>query len=79
MKRDLEDVAARALPRSMLGEAVTYMQRQWTALTRFVDDGRLPIDNMPAERAIRGAAVGSKHWLFVGRLEEVNGQRSCTR
>lgn len=75
MKRDLEDVATRALPRSMLGEAVTYMQRQWIALTRFVDDGRLPIDNMPAERAIRGVAVGRKNWLFAGSF--AGGERAA--
>jgi len=75
MKRDLDDMATRALPRSMLGEAITYMQRQWVALTRFVDDGRLPIDNMPAERAIRGVAVGRKNWLFAGSF--AGGERAA--
>ncbi len=75
MQRDLEEIAKRALPRSMLGEAVTYMQRQWTALTRFVDDGRLPIDNMQAERAIRGVAVGRKNWLFAGSF--AGGERAA--
>jgi transposase len=75
MKRDLDEMASRALPRSMLGDAITYMQRQWVALTRFVDDGRLPIDNMPAERAIRGVAVGRKNWLFAGSF--AGGERAA--
>lgn len=75
MKKGLDDIATRALPRSLLGEAVTYMQNQWTALTRFVDNGRLPIDNMEAERAIRGVAVGRKNWLFAGSFK--GGERAA--
>lgn len=75
MKKALDDIATRALPRSLLGEAVTYMQNQWTALTRFVDNGRLPIDNMEAERAIRGVAVGRKNWLFAGSFK--GGERAA--
>lgn len=65
MKIGLADIATRALPRSLLGEAVKYMQNQWMALTRFVDNGRLPIDNLEAERAIRDVALGRKNWLFA--------------
>ena len=75
MKSGLDDIATRALPRSLLGEAVTYMQNQWVALTRFVDNGRLPIDNMEAERAIRGVAVGRKNWLFAGSFK--GGERAA--
>jgi transposase len=75
MKIGLADIATRALPRSLLGEAVTYMQNQWEALTRFVDNGRLPIDNMEAERAIRGVAVGRKNWLFAGSFK--GGERAA--
>lgn len=75
MKKVLDDIATRALPRSLLGEAVTYMQNQWAALTRFVDNGRLPIDNMEAERAIRGVAVGRKNWLFAGSFK--GGERAA--
>ncbi|MBI5285435.1 MAG: IS66 family transposase [Chloroflexi bacterium] len=75
MKVGLADIATRALPRSLLGEAVTYMQNQWDALTRFVDNGRLPIDNMEAERAIRGVAVGRRNWLFAGSFK--GGERAA--
>ena len=36
------------------------------ALTRYLEDGRLAIDNNGAERALRGVAVGRKNWMFVG-------------
>ena len=35
-------------------------------LTRYLDDGRLEIDNNAAERAMRGVALGRKNWLFAG-------------
>ena len=38
--------------------------RQWNALRTFLEDGRLSLDNNPAERALRAVAVGRKNWLF---------------
>lgn len=38
----------------------------WQALTRYVDDGDLHIDNNPAENAIRPIVLGRKNWLLVG-------------
>ena len=49
------------LPRSELGKAVRYMLKRWPALTRFVDDPRIPLDNNAAERALRGPVVGRKN------------------
>ena len=43
-----------------------YMLARWTALIRVFDDGRIGIDNNPAERALRGVAVGRKNYLFAG-------------
>lgn len=48
------------LPRSSLGVAVRYMLKRWEALTRFVEDPRIPLDNNAAERALRGPVVGRK-------------------
>ena len=62
----LEVESRRALPKSPLGAAVAYARNGWASLTRYAADGRLAIDNGPAERAIRPLAVGSKNWLFVG-------------
>ena len=47
-----------------MGEATRYCLNQWLALNRFVEDGRLHIDNNLAERALRHFAVGRKNWLF---------------
>jgi transposase len=39
---------------------------RWTALCRFLDDGRIDLDNNPVERAIRPVALGRKNHLFAG-------------
>jgi len=52
------------LPQSTLGKALHYTASQWEKLTRFVKDGRWPIDNNPCENAIRPFVVGRKGWLF---------------
>lgn len=57
------------LPKSPLGEAVRYLTNQWAALQRFVEDGRVAIDNNPAENQLRIVAVGRKNWLFAGSFE----------
>jgi transposase len=54
------------LPKSLLTKALVYVQNQWDALMRYVEDGRLQPDNNKAERALRGIALGRKAWLFCG-------------
>lgn len=54
------------LPKSPIGRAISYSLNQWTALTRFLEDGRLQLDNNAAERALRQVAVGRKNWIFAG-------------
>jgi transposase len=49
-----------------LGKALQYGLSRWDALTRYVDDGRLSIDNNLAERLLRGIAVTRKNFLFLG-------------
>jgi transposase len=46
--------------------AIRYALSRWGALTRFVDDGRIEIDNNAAERSLRGVALGRKNYLFAG-------------
>jgi transposase len=65
----LQGLKDSALPKSPLGEAIRYALNQWTALNRYLDDGRLAIDNNIVERQIRGVAVGRKNWLFAGSDE----------
>ena len=52
------------LPKTKLGEAITYCSNQWEKLQRFTLDGRLNIDNNRAERAIKPFVIGGKAWLF---------------
>ena len=46
--------------------AIRYALSHWCALTRYVDDGLLEIDNSAAERALRAVALGRKNYLFAG-------------
>jgi hypothetical protein len=55
----------RVLPKSKIGEAVGYASNQWPTLNRYLEDGRLTIDNAPAERAIRPLAIGRRNWLQI--------------
>jgi len=55
-----------ALPKSPLGQAAAYALSNWAALARYTTDGRLAIDNNPAEHAVRAIALGRKNWLFLG-------------
>ncbi len=70
------DEARKVLPRSKLGQALGYVRNQWTALSRFLDDGRIPIDNNAVERDLRAVAIGRKNWMFVGSREA--GARTAT-
>lgn len=51
-------------PQSALGKAVGYLASNWSKLTRYTEGGHLPIDNNPAERAIRPFVIGRKNWQF---------------
>jgi len=62
----LTEQSPRVLPKSPLGQALAYAQRQWPALVRFTEAGYLAIDNNASERALRAVAVGRKNWLFAG-------------
>jgi hypothetical protein len=54
------------LPKSPMGQAITYALNQWEALSVYAADGRLAIDNNAAENALRRVAIGRKNWLFCG-------------
>ncbi|MCC7518020.1 MAG: IS66 family transposase [Verrucomicrobiae bacterium] len=56
----------RLLPQSLLGKAVNYALAEWEQLGRYLEDGRLEIDNNLIENAIRPTAIGKKNWLFIG-------------
>jgi transposase len=58
--------APAALDDTPLAKAIGYALNQRTALERFLDDGRLPLDNNISERALRRQVLGRRNWLFVG-------------
>ena len=53
---------------SATARALDYSLKRWQALTRYLDDGQLPIDNNWIENQIRPIAIGRSNWLFAGSL-----------
>jgi hypothetical protein len=62
----LLELQPEVLPKSPSGAAVRYALNQWEALTRFLEDGELEIDNGATERANRDIALGRGNWTFFG-------------
>ncbi|MGX5851822.1 IS66 family transposase [Mesorhizobium sp. PL10] len=73
LKAWLDEIAPKVLPDSKLGDAVSYTLNQWGYLTRYTEDGSMPIDNNLLERDIRIFATGRKSWLFS---DTVDGARA---
>lgn len=71
----LEATLQRIPRRGDLASAIRYALKRWVALTRYVDDGTIEIDNNPVERAIRPIALGRKNWLFAG--SDTGGTRTA--
>ena len=81
-KPRLEELHARMIEiygqlsaKSEMAKAIAYSLNRWDALIRFLDDGRLEIDNLIAERALRGVAIGRRNWLFAG--SQIGGERAA--
>lgn len=64
------------LPKSKLGEAITYALNEWCFIERYVDYGEAEIDNNSIEQTMRPIAVGRKNFLFVG--SENGGKTAAT-
>jgi transposase len=75
LKQFFELTFAQVSRKSDLAEAIRYALTRWTALTRFIDDGRIEIDNNAAERALRCVALGRKNFLFAG--SDAGGERAA--
>jgi transposase len=54
------------LPKSSIGEAIGYACRRWKYMERYLEDGKLEIDNNLVENAIRPVAIGRKNYMFSG-------------
>src|SRR5690606_3430389 len=63
------------LPKSQIGKAMAYAYARWDALSAYLYDGNLIIDNNQIENAIRPVALGRKNYLFAGSHEAA--QRSA--
>jgi transposase len=61
--------------KSETAAAIRYALSHWRALTRYVDDGLLEIDNSVAERSLRAVVLGRKNYLFMG--SDSGGQRAA--
>jgi transposase len=66
---------ARVPDGSTTAKAIDYSLGRWKALTRYIEDGDLPIDNNWIENRIRPVALGRSNWLFAGSLRA--GQRAA--
>jgi transposase len=62
----LEEQRAAVLPKSPMGQAISYALSNWAALIRYCAAGFLAIDNNLSERTLRLVAIGRKNWLFAG-------------
>ena len=67
----LDEALLQVPPTSATGKALNYLNREWGKLIRYLDDGRLEIDNNGAENAIRPFVVGRKNWLFSASVKGV--------
>ncbi len=74
--RWVRDLRGREPPKTLLGRAITYTVNHWIALGRFLEDGRLPLDNGESERQLRKVALGRANYLFAG--SDDGGKRAAT-
>lgn len=72
LKEWVEKNVHRVPPQSPTGKALNYLRNQWIYLERYVEDGRLHIDNNFIENKIRPFAVGRKRWLFSDTVAGAN-------
>jgi len=71
MRAWLDQSLPQVPPTSATGKALHYLHHEWPRLIRYLDDGRLEIDNNAAENAIRPFVIGRKNWLFSDSVRGV--------
>jgi transposase len=71
----MEKTMRKLSPESEIAAAIRYSLSRWRALTRYIDYGRLEMDNNSAERALRVVALGRKNYLFAG--SDTGGERAA--
>jgi transposase len=66
LEKWLDRERAGALPKSPLGQAITYARNNWAGLSRYLEEGYLAIDNNLSERTLRAVALGRSNWGVIG-------------
>lgn len=69
IKACLDENIVKAPPQSAIAKAMNYSLNLWDALTTYITDGRLEIDNNASERGIKTFVIGRKNWLFFDQPE----------
>lgn len=72
MREWLDEVLPQLPPTTLTGKALNYLHSQWPKLIRYLDDGRLRIDNNLVENAIRPFVLGRKNWMFSDTVRGVH-------
>jgi transposase len=67
--RFCDEEALNVVDETPIAKAIGYARNQRAALSRFLEDGRLPVHNNWSENALRREALGRKNWLFLGSDE----------
>jgi hypothetical protein len=75
LKLWMNQALSRVSKKSTLAVELRYALTRWPALTRYIDDGLLEIDNNIAENALRIVALGRKNYLFAG--SDAGGERAA--
>jgi transposase len=65
----VDEQAPFVLPKTAMGEAITYLQNQWNALSHYASTGFVPSHNNASENGLRPAVLGRRNWLFAGSVE----------
>jgi transposase len=76
LRQWLEATLSKLSRKSETTVAIRYALSRWNALTRYIEDGRVEIDNNAAERSLRDVALGRKNYLFAG--SDAGGERAAT-
>ncbi len=69
IRRRLRELEPQYLEKSDMGRAIRYVDKRWTGLTRFVEDGRIELDNNPVERQFKHTILLRNNVLFIGSEE----------
>ncbi len=64
LKTYLDNLYPKTPPQGLLGKAIAYSRNNWPQLTRYLEDGCIPIDNNSVERKIRPFTIGRNNWMF---------------